>query len=150
MTADASRLRDGLARWALQVQTDAVEAMPDLIRPSAPLGKPSEDPESSYVPGALRAAIAVTSPVSNGGTRFPGRVSAPVPQAVYTDRGTEPHRIPKDGVKLLRFPWRGAIVYRMHVDHPGTTAQNWWEPAVRAAYTQALLAAAVDRELSTV
>lgn len=150
MTADASRLRDGLARWAYTVQSDAVDAVPDLVRPQAPLGKPSEDPLSSYVSGALQASIQVTQPVSNGGTTFPGRVSAPVPQAEYTDRGTQPHDIFPVRAKVLRFVTGGATVHTMHVSHPGNPAQNWWEPAVRASYTQALLQAAVARNLSTV
>jgi hypothetical protein len=150
MTADASRLRAGLARWAYTVQSDAVQAVPDLVRPYAPVGKPSEDPMSSYVPGALAASITVSQPVTFGGTRFAGRVSAPVPQAEYTDRGTVPHEIVPVRAKVLRFPQNGTIVYRMHVNHPGNPPMPWWEQAVTAAYGQALLSVAVARGLSTV
>lgn len=147
MTADASGLRAALDRWALTVQSDAVDAMPDIIRPLAPLGSPSEDPDSSYVPGQLRESIAVDGSVVSSGSTYRGRVVAPVIQAETTDKGSPPH--PIDGNPLLRFHWasgpQGSRIYTFrHVNHPGNPAQNWWDPAVRAAYAEALLSAAVS------
>lgn len=147
MTADASGLRVALDRWALTVQTDAVEAMPDMIRPLAPLGTPSGDPTSSYAPGQLRESIAVDGAVVASGPSYRGRVVAPVIQAQTTDQGAPAHLI--EGNPLLRFHWangpQGARIYTFrHVNHPGNPAQNWWDPAVRAAYAEALLSAAVS------
>lgn len=147
MTADASRLRDGLALWALNVQSTAVDAVPDAVRPLAPLGVVSGDPNSSYVPGQLRESIAVDGAVVVAGPSFRGRVVAPVIQAQTTDQGSPPH--PIEGNPLLRFHWangpQGARIYTFrHVNHPGNPAQNWWDPAIRAAYADALLTAAVS------
>lgn len=145
MSADASRLRDALDSWAYAVQAGAVDDVPDLVRPLAPLGVST--PTSDREPGQLRASLTVSEQVNSGGPQFRGKVAAPVPQAVWTDQGTLPHEIvPRGPGYPLRFYWPkvGGIVRFMRVNHPGNAAQNWWEPSVRMAYTQALLARAVS------
>lgn len=146
MSADASKLRDALDRWGSDVLRGAVEDMPDLIRPVAPIGEATET--STRAPGQLRDSITVSVPGSSGGPVFRGSVAAPVPQAVWTDKGTSPHPIDPVGEGYpLRFFWArtGRVMYFMHVNHPGNPAQNWWEPAVRDAFARALL----DRALAT-
>lgn len=145
MSADATKVRDALQSWAYNVQIGAVEDTPDLIRPFAPVSTPTDT--STRPPGQLRDSITVSTPVTSGGTSFTGRVSAPVPQAVWTDRGTDAHEIvPRGSGYPLRFYWMkaGAVVHFMHVNHPGNAAMNWWEPSVRLAWGQALLARAVS------
>lgn len=145
MSADASKVRAALESWAWQMQAGAVEDVPDLIRPMAPLG--TQNPGSDRVPGQLRESITVSQHVTPGGPQFAGKVAAPVPQAVWTDQGTSPHEIVPIGSGYpLRFYWAqaGGIVFRWRVNHPGNAPMNWWEPSVRLAWSQALLARAVS------
>lgn len=140
MTADASRVRAALTAWADAVQTGAVDDVPDMVRPLAPLG--TSTPTSTRAPGELRNSITVAQRVTSNGTSFRGRVAATAPQARWTDRGTDPHEIvPRGPGYPLRF-WSaraGVIVFRWRVFHPGNAAQNWWEPAVRSAFVQSML-----------
>lgn len=145
MSADAGKVREALNLWAYQVQAGAVEDTPDRLRPLTPIGTETET--STRAPGQLRESLTVSEHVGAGGPRFVGRVSAPVPQAVWTDRGTSPHEIvPRGPGYPLRFYWPkvGGIVFRWRVNHPGNPAQNWWEPGVRQAWMAALLARAVS------
>jgi hypothetical protein len=62
---------------------------------------------------------------------------APQPLSGWIEKGTKPHRIPKEGSKLLSFFWPGGPsgagqYYFMHVHHPGT-APN---PYLERTYTQ--------------
>lgn len=153
--ADATRLRTGLTEWAFQVFDRATEAMPDLIRPSAPVSTPT--PTSTQPPGQLRDSITRSEPPTPGGSSFRAKVAAPVPQARYTDQGTEAHEIwphggqGRDGYPL-RFYWikKGGIVksYGWHgqpmgmVEHPGNPARPWWREAVVRSFADALRSAA--------
>lgn len=158
--ADATRLRTGLTEWAFAVFDRATADMPDLIRPSAPVSTPT--PTSTGAPGQLRDSINRSEAPTPGSTRFRAVVAAPVPQARYTDQGTEPHEIwphggqGRDGYPL-RFYWikKGGIVksYGWHgqpmgmVEHPGNPARPWWRDAVTRAFSEALDRAASSTSL---
>lgn len=158
MSADGSRLRADLERWAYEVFDTATAAMPDLIRPRAPIGK--SVPGSSRVPGELRASINRSAAPSPGAV-MRAVVEAPVPQARYTDKGTDPHEIWPRGGQVRRqggyplvfyWPQAGGVVksYGWHgqpmgmVEHPGNAAMPWWDDAVRDAFERSLKDAAAS------
>jgi hypothetical protein len=91
--------------------------------------------------GELRRSITIGNPRLEG-TRAVVTARATAPQAGYTDKGTNPHRIVPRNARVLRFVSGGAVVFARRVNHPGNRAMNWWQPVLETAWTTALLAAA--------
>jgi hypothetical protein len=156
VTADATGLRLAIEHWSRDVHARAVEAVPDLVRPYAPVGVETET--SVRPPGQLRDSIR-TDGISGSGTRFMGRVVAPVIQAKTTDQGSPPHTISPRGAYPLRFFWmkKGQVVtsWGWHgehfgrVDHPGNQASPWWAQALTDSYGRALLESAIGAPFGT-
>jgi len=82
--------------------------------------------------------------------------------AIWLDRGTRPHRIPKSGNKLLAWPAtaagrrlsgrarastkrgkHGGFIYAMHVNHPGTRPQPYIDASMKEALARSGLSDAV-------
>jgi len=77
--------------------------------------------------GAMRDATTATA----RGLSVEVRVA--VDYATFVVEGTPPHRIPQSGNKLLAFPWPRVgpgTFFFMNVEHPGTTANDWYNPVL--------------------
>jgi len=59
-------------------------------------------------------------------------VRVAVDYATYVIEGTPSHRIPRAGNTLLAFEWDviGGTAFFMNVEHPGTTANDWYNPVL--------------------
>lgn len=79
--------------------------------------------------GSLRESIGRT-PARAVGTKAVADVFARVEHAIYVEMGTRPHEIRARRAKALRFWWRGRIVFRQRVWHPGTTGTKFLSGAV--------------------
>lgn len=137
MAVDVSQLEIGLQRFAAQTMTAAGPLTAEKVRADSrtPRGDTLELVGSIRSPGLTRAS----------GVEYSSRVFSDVIQAATTDKGAMPHIIrPRRPGGLLVFNWpkAGGTVFLRRVNHPGNRAQNWFEPAVRQAFAQALNQAA--------
>lgn len=142
MTADVTALKAAVTTWAAAVHQDALGAMPDLMRPYAPLGK---GPDA----GQLRRSIARDPSAGGGGTVITGRIEAPVIQAQTTDQGSPAHiiRAKRGGLLFFYWPKIGRNIALPYVNHPGNAARPWWHRALQATYGPSLRFAAIRRSL---
>lgn len=139
MAADVAPLKAAVGRWARDVHGDALDAMPDLMRPYAPRGKIGQ------LQGAIRRDRSI---IEFSADTVVGRIEAPVPQAKWTDEGTEAHVIrPKKVGGVLVFEMGGQTVFARVVNHPGNVARPWWRRALNATWGPSLRYAAIKRSL---
>lgn len=85
--------------------------------------------------GRLAQSITVEQSRDTTGRYAPGYTIGPtVDYAQFVVAGTRPHRI--DGNPLLVFYWPkvGATVAFRHVNHPGTSPNNFMDDAIRAVF----------------
>lgn len=138
MAADVSAVKAALTSWSDRVLRTAVGAMPDQMRPYAPIGQqPGTDVGPSFrVPGALRQSIIVDqSRQSTGPDTFGARIIAPVIQARTTDQGSPAHIIrPRKAGGVLIFQINGETVGARFVNHPGNAPHPWWLRALEATW----------------
>lgn len=152
MTANLDGLRVELSRWAVNVHGEALAALPDLVRPDAPVSKPN--PLSTGTPGALRDSIR-SEQTGFRGDAVSGVIYSDLIQALTTDRGARPHVIrPRRPGGRLVFWWdngpRGAGVYAFpFVNHPGNPPMNWWTPSIERNWPRALQEAAARNGLGS-
>lgn len=78
----------------------------------------------------------VSKPGKSSGNRAEQKVGPTVAYGEYVERGTKAHEIrPKRG-KVLVFDAGGGRVFTTSVSHPGTQAQPYMEPALKAKSKQ--------------
>lgn len=120
MSADFSALANRLPGWALQVVTAAQGAMVPVLQGVAPVGKTGDTKR-----GVQRGPI-------TGGTKAIAWLENTVPQAAYTNDGTDAHVIsPTRAHGILANRDTGFIV-RGPVTHPGSKKHvGWWDRAVQ-------------------
>lgn len=136
---DVGALRARVQQFAVAVMDDALDQMPDQMRPYAPVGKG---------PGAgqLQQSIQRDRGEFTTGDVIRGRIVASVIQARTTDQGSPAHVIrPKKIGGLLVFEAStGETVFARSVNHPGNAAKPWWERALRASFEAQLRYAAIQ------
>lgn len=139
MAVNTTALQARVRQFASAVMDDTLTAMPDQMRPYAPVGKG---------PGAgrLQQSIQRDQGSFTTGDTIRGRIIAPVIQAKTTDQGSPPHVIrPKRIGGLLVFEASsGERVFARIVHHPGNEARPWWERALRASFEAQLRYAAIQ------
>lgn len=71
-----------------------------------------------------------------GSNNLSATISAGASYAVIIEKGSVPHVIEPRFKKMLRFPVEGGFVFRRRVQHPGTKAMPFIEPAAEYARGQ--------------
>lgn len=87
---------------------------------------------ASTAPGKMGSTV---RPILSGTKNNPfGIIMVDHPAAMYVINGTVPHDIPKgNGSKILKFTYKGKLMFRRHVHHPGTKANNFlWKAVLEA------------------
>ena len=128
------KLRSAVGRWARDVHSQALDEMPERIRPYAPIDT-----------GELRRSIRRDHRITSfSADRVKGRIVAPVIQATTTDQGSPAHIIrSRHPGGVLIFMWHGRKVHYRFVNHPGNKAKPWWERALRSTWGPSLRYAAL-------
>lgn len=150
------RLIPALDATVSQAMVYASDLVAEEARARAPVGK------TSLAPGELQKSIRATPPTGSlSGGNLVVTVSAAAPHALHVEYGTDPHEIrPKAnrasfgpnlsgynsqntpvGKRALR--WGGGAsgwIFAKKVNHPGTTAQPYMEPALEAKRSAVLTA----------
>lgn len=113
---------------------DTVEELCRQLDAVVPVGE--DDPLGRRRGGQLKAS----RKVSVRGLR--ARIAYPVPQALYTDQGTVPHRIRARRAPRLVFYWKrtGRVMYVIEVHHPGNRGTRWWSKVVAPANVRRIMA----------
>lgn len=121
--ADVAALKESIRDWARQVHSEAVTDLQQQLDAKVPIGPPREGGGEK-----LRDNQQVT--VQDRGDSFTATIRYTVPQAEFTDKGTNPH--PIDGNPTLVFFWpkAGRVVHLRHVDHPGNEGTGWFTDTV--------------------
>ena len=112
MAVDITQLITALSDQVTPVCNSAAEAMGRDVQLSAPIGQT----------GRLSQDWDVTT--DGGGTGATSTLKFNADYASYVDEGTSPH--PIHGNPLLAFEWGGVTVIVHSVNHPGTTATNFF------------------------
>lgn len=128
--ADATGLRQKITTRARQAQVLAAADMKTRYRTAAP-----------HKSGDTQESVDVINFTANT-SELRCTAVATTPQAKYTDEGTRAHVIRPRNKKVLRFKYRGRIVFAREVNHPGTRATHWfsrtgpreWNGALQRAY----------------
>lgn len=128
--ADVSSLRQKVQTRAARAQVLAAADMKTAYRAASP-----------YKSGDTQESVDVVNFVV-GRDRLTCVAHATTPQARWTDEGTRPHTIRPRHKKVLRFKYKGRLVYARQVNHPGTKATRWfsslgareWGPALERAF----------------
>lgn len=90
--------------------------------------------EAKRLAPTASVARQITSSVDRGpGGEFRGTIRSGHPASIYLINGTRPHIIRPVRAQALRFVVGGRVVYAKVVHHPGTQAQDYLRPALRAA-----------------
>ncbi|QDN64445.1 hypothetical protein [Streptomyces sp. S1D4-14] len=86
---------------------------------------------ATIAPGHMGQTV---RPIFKGSLANPvGIVMVDHPAASYVLNGTRPHEIPAKPGGVLRFKWKGKVVYFKSVQHPGTKPNNFLWKAMLAA-----------------
>lgn len=146
-------LRQAVADYAQRVfDAAATEYLDRGFTPRAPVAS-----------GATKASGRVTDSVRESG-RITGRIEFPTDQALFTDEGTRPHRIPASPVLSFYWPKIGRRVVvtsrgrggmyatdplerlssKTWVDHPGYKGSGWFTDEATDAEWARYLAGQVD------
>lgn len=128
--ADLTGLRTKVTARANQARVLAANEMRTHYRRAAPL-KTGATQDSVDIIDFRSSATALTC-----------TAVATTPQAKFTNDGTRPHKIRPRNAKVLRFKYRGRIVYAREVNHPGNKGTRWftntgprrWHQALQSAY----------------
>lgn len=128
--ADATALRRTVASRAQRAQVLAAVDMKTAYRRASP-----------YEKGDTQRSVDVIN-FTIGPAQLTCTAVATTPQAKFTDEGTEPHVIRPRTKKVLRFRYRGRIVFAKVVNHPGNRGTHWfselgrreWGPSLQRAY----------------
>jgi hypothetical protein len=118
--------------WA-QLEQDVGPLLATELGAQAPVGDPDLDPES----GTLAASMTWED---QGGVLTAGSRDSRGPIARWVTRGTRPHSIDPVNSPFLHFYWPlvGHFVNLRHVDHPGTSPNQFHVRAWEASRDQVL------------
>lgn len=126
MAVDLSGLRGKIRRYGEGVAAIAARKVEQDTQAAAPVRT-----------GGLRSQIAAGPPVPAGDVLWV-RIRSAAAYSSYVDEGTGPH--PIEGNPLLVFFWPkvGEVVFFRHVNHPGTTAREFFAEPMPARWAAAL------------
>lgn len=127
MGVDISGLIGAVEDYAQAVGQVTGDELERIVKDAAPVSS-----------GETRDAITVD--VAGGGGTISITVDSPTEQSSFTDEGTVAHKI--EGNPLLAFEMGGATVIVHSVNHPGTTAQHWFDQPMDGYFQAALDVAA--------
>ncbi len=123
---------ENLLRPYLQIKLDSIQT---LAESSCPRGKPPAFGREPEFPTKLYESH--TNRIDGTGVTLIGYVTAGTPYAFFVHEGTNPHPIEANSAKALMFEGgNGEMVFRKHVDHPGTPAQPWLKDAMVTVISQ--------------
>lgn len=134
VTVDTTDFLARIEPWAEQVMEYALNQLGDELTEACPVSEGTGDNS----PGTLRDSLEIKL------SGLTATVEYPVDYASYVAEGTDPH--PIQGNPLLSFFWpkMGKQVIVRSVNHPGTTANPWWDNLVNADHFAELLDNAAD------
>src|SRR5689334_8987992 len=120
MTVDMSQVTQAIEEMLSQGSEQAADNLLEEMRAAAPVGGADDEHQ-----GETRDSGEVQNRGGGQGS-YSYEISFPTPQALFTDQGTKPHEITPTSKKALAFKVGGATVIVKRVDHPGTSATEWF------------------------